>query len=129
MKGICAGAATEQFLAKAVGVGPRTVTIEERLIHGFHAGTVMPEDRLGALSRVLEVRDLGDGTEEVVVSTLGLINVDVEQELIGVAIPDALFGPEPVKPAVLRALCAEHCPVLENRIALRAVRVLRRVKG
>ena len=36
MKGICAGAATEQFLAKAVGVGPRTVTIEERLIHGFH---------------------------------------------------------------------------------------------
>ena len=103
--------------------------IEERLIHSFHAGTVMPEDRLGALSRVLEVRDLGDGTEEVVVSTLGLINVDVEQELIGVAIPDALFGPEPVKPAVLRALCAEHCPVLENRIALRAVRVLRRVKG
>ncbi len=103
--------------------------IEERLIHSFHAGTVMPEDRLGALSRVLEVRDLGDGTEEVVVSTLGLINVDVEQELIGVAIPDALFGPEPVKPAALRALCAEHCPVLENRIALRAVRVLRRVKG
>ena len=103
--------------------------IEERLIHSFHAGTVMPEDRLGALSRVLEVRDLGDGTEEVVVSTLGLINVDVEQELIGVAIPDALFGPEPVKPAVLRAMCAKHCPVLENRIALRAVRVLRRVKG
>ena len=103
--------------------------IEERLIHSFHAGTVMPEDRLGALSRVLEVRDLGDGTEEVVVSSLGLINVDVEQELIGVAIPDALFGPDPVKPAVLRAMCAEHCPVLENRIALRAVRVLRRVKG
>ena len=103
--------------------------IEERLIHSFHAGTVMPEDRLGALSRVLEVRDLGDGTEEVVVSTLGLINVDVEQELIGVAIPDALFGPEPVKPATLRTMCAEHCPALENRIALRAVRVLRRVKG
>jgi acyl dehydratase len=102
--------------------------IEERLIHSFHTGTVMPEDRIGALSRVLEVRDLGDGTEEVVVSTLGLINVDVEQELIGVAIPDALFGPEPVKPAALRAMCAEHCPVLENRIALRAVRVLRRVK-
>jgi acyl dehydratase len=102
--------------------------IEERLIHSFHTGTVMPEDRIGALSRVLEVRDLGDGTEEVVVSTLGLINVDVEQELIGVAIPDALFGPEPVKPAALRALCAEHCPVLENRVALRAIRVLRRVK-
>ena len=103
--------------------------IEERLIHSFHAGTVMPEDRLGALSQVLEVRDLGDGTEEVVVSTLGLINVDVEQELIGVAIPEALFGPEPVKPAALRAMCAELCPVLENRIALRAVRVLRRIKN
>ena len=31
--------------------------------------------------------------------------------------------------AAQRAMCAEHCPVLENRIALRAVRVLRRVKG
>ena len=102
--------------------------IEERLIHSFHTGTVMPEDRIGALSRVLEVRDLGDGTEEVVVSTLGLINVDVELELIDVAIPDALFGPEPLKPATLRAMCAEHCAVLENRIALRAVRVLRRMR-
>jgi citrate lyase beta subunit/acyl dehydratase len=103
--------------------------IEERLIHSFHTGTVMPEDRMGALSQVLEVRDLGDGTEEVVVSTLGLINVDVEQELIGVAIPEALFGPEPVKPAALRGMCAEFCPVLENRIALRAIRVLRRIKN
>lgn len=102
--------------------------IEERLIHSFHTGTVMPEDRIGALSRVLDVKDLGDGTEEVTVSTVGLINVDVEQELIGVDIPDALFGPEPVKPAALRALCAEECPVLENRVALRAIRVLRRVK-
>ena len=54
--------------------------------------------------------------------------MDVEQELIGVDIPDALFGPDPVKPAALRALCAEECPVLENRVALRAIRVLRRVK-
>ncbi len=100
--------------------------IEERLIHSFHCGTVMPEDRIGALSRVLSVRDLGDGTEEVVVSTLGLINVDVEQELVGTPIPDALFGPDPIKPAALRALCTAHCPELENRIALRAVRVLRR---
>ncbi|MDG1381142.1 MAG: hypothetical protein P8P45_03085 [Flavobacteriales bacterium] len=62
-------------------------------------------------------------------STLGLINVDVEQELVGVAIPDAVFGPEPIKPATLRAMCTAHCPVLENRIALRAVRVLRRLKS
>ena len=65
----------------------------------------------------------------MVVSTLGLINVDVEQELIGVDIPDALFGPDPVKPAALRALCAAECPVLENRIAMRAIRVLRRLKA
>ena len=103
--------------------------VEERLIHSFHTGTVMPEDRIGALSRVLAVRDAGYGIEEVTVSTLGLLNVDVEQELIGVHIPDALFGPEPVKPAALRALCAAQCPVLENRIALRAIRVLRRLKA
>ena len=103
--------------------------VAERLIHSFHTGTVMPEDRIGALSRVLTVRDVGQGIEEVTVSTLGLLNVDVEQELIGVHIPDALFGPDPVKPAALRALCAAQCPVLENRIALRAIRVLRRLKA
>lgn len=102
--------------------------VEERLIHSFHTGTVMPEDRIGAISKVLAVRDAGEGIEEVVVSTLGLINVDIEQELIDVEIPDALFGPDPIKPVELRALCAEACPVLENRIALRAVRVLRRLK-
>ena len=36
------------------------------------AGTVMPEDRIGALSRVLSVTDAGNGMEEVVISTLGL---------------------------------------------------------
>ncbi|MGB0510303.1 MAG: hypothetical protein ACPGGB_05210, partial [Flavobacteriales bacterium] len=103
--------------------------VEERLAHSFHTGTVMPEDRIGAVSKVLSVSDVGDGLEEVVVSTLGLINVDVEQELIGVDIPDALFGPEPVKPAALRALCAAECPVLENRLAMRAIRILRRLKA
>ena len=124
---VCGGFA--QALVQGLASPEFRQVIDERLIHSFHTGTVMPEDRIGALSKVLEVRDLGDGTEEVVVSTLGLINVDIEQELIGVAIPDVMFGPEPVKPAALRALCAEHCPVLENRIALRAVRVLRRVRG
>jgi citrate lyase beta subunit/acyl dehydratase len=128
-KGIVVCGGFVQALVQGLASPEFRQVIEERLIHSFHAGTVMPEDRLGALSRVLEVRDLGDGTEEVVVSTLGLINVDVEQELVGVAIPDALFGPEPVKPATLRALCTAHCPVLENRIALRAVRVLRRIKA
>ena len=103
--------------------------IDERLIHSFHTGTVMPEDRIGAISKVLSVSDVGDDIEEVVVSTVGLINVDIEQELIGVDIPDVLFGPDPVKPAALRALCASECPVLENRIAMRAIRVLRRLKA
>ena len=103
--------------------------VEERLVHSFHTGTVMPEDRIGAVSRVLSVSDAGNGIEEVVVSTLGLINVDIEQELIGVDIPEALFDPAPVKPAALRAVCAAECPVLENRIAMRAIRVLRRVKA
>lgn len=103
--------------------------VEEQLVHSFHTGTVMPEDRIGAMSKVLSVSEIGDGIEEVVVSTVGLINVDVEQELIGVDIPDALFGPDPIKPAALRALCASECPVLENRIAMRAIRVLRRLKA
>ena len=116
-----------QALAQGLASPQFRQVVEERLIHSFHAKTVMPEDRIGAISRVLSVRDAGEGIEEVTVSTLGLINVDVERELVGVELPEALFGPEPIRPGDLRALCAAECPELEDRIALRAVRVLRRL--
>ena len=116
-----------QALAQALASPQFRQVVEERLVHSMHTKTVMPEDRIGAISRVLSVRDAGNSIEEVVVSTLGLVNVDIERELVGVEIPEALFGPEPIRPADLRALCAAECPELEGRIALRAIRVLRRV--
>ena len=61
-------------------------------------------------------------------STLGLRDLDVVRELVDVELPDALFDPDPVPPAALRALCARECPELEGRVVVRVVRVLRRLK-
>lgn len=116
-----------QAMAQALASPELRQVAEEHVVHSFHCATVKPEDRIGAITRVLRVTPTGDGFEEALVSTLGLLNVDVERDLVGVPIPEAIFGPEPIKPAALRALCARECPALEGRVALRAVRSLRRV--
>ena len=116
-----------QALVHGLAAAELRQVVEERLLHSFHVQRVQPGDRVGAISRILDVRDAGDGLEEATVSTLGLVNVDVARELVDVPIPDALFDPSPVKPAELRALCAAECPELHGHIALRVIRVVRRL--
>ena len=122
---VCGGFA--QAMAQALASSELRQVVEEHVVHSFHCATVKPEDRIGAITRVLRVTPAGDGFEDVLVSTLGLLNVDVERDLVGVPIPQALFGPEPIRPSDLRSLCARECPALEGRVALRAVRMLRRL--
>lgn len=117
-----------QALVQGLAAAELRQVVEERLLHSFHVQTVKPGDRIGAISRVLDVRDTGDGFEEVTVSTLGLVNVDVARELAGVPIPDVLFDPAPMKPAELRARCATCCPELHGHVALRVIRVVRRIR-
>ena len=90
-------------------------------MHSFHCATVKPEDRIGAITRVLRVTPTGDGFEEVLVSTLGLLNVDVERDLVSVPIRRRSSDPSRSSRR-LCALCARECPALEGRVALRAVR-------
>jgi hypothetical protein len=103
--------------------------LDEVLEHSSHVNTVSPEDRIGALSRILWVAPLDDRLETIRVKTLGLKNVDVERELLGVGIPESLLGDHKQKPSEIEEICRSACPVLENRIALQAVRTLIRPRA
>lgn len=98
--------------------------IDEVLEKSSHINTITPEDRIGAISRVLSVEQISDQLEAVRVKTLGLKNVDVEQELVGIDIPEELLDDQERKPSDIEAICADQCPILCNRIALQAVRTI-----
>ncbi|MGE4620418.1 MAG: hypothetical protein AAEJ04_11485 [Planctomycetota bacterium] len=98
--------------------------IDEVLEQSSHVNTIAPEDCIGAISRVLSVEQISDRLEAVRVKTLGLKNVDVERELVGVEIPEMLLDDQQRKPSEIEAISAEQCPILSQRIALQAVRTI-----
>ncbi|MAG30597.1 MAG: hypothetical protein CL908_06860 [Deltaproteobacteria bacterium] len=100
--------------------------IDELLECSSHVNTIAPEDSLGAVSRVLSVERIGGSLEAVRVKTLGLKNVAVGQELVGVEIPEALLDDRERRPSEIERICREQCPALAERIAMQAVRTLLR---
>jgi citrate lyase beta subunit/acyl dehydratase len=115
-----------QALAHACSERELRPVLDERLVRSHHVNPVAPGERVGAISRVLSVRPVSEHLEEVRVHTLGLRQVDVLGELAGVPIPAELFDPAPLKPSAIQAICRDHCPQLEGKIALRALRVILR---
>jgi acyl dehydratase len=115
-----------QALAQACSEREFRPILEERLERSHHINPVAPGERVGAISRVLEVRAVSEHLEEVRVHTLGLREVDVVRELGGQPLPAELFNPAPAKPSEIQQLCRDYCPPLENKIALRALRTLLR---
>jgi hypothetical protein len=100
--------------------------IDEVLERSSHVNTIAPEDSIGAISRVLSVEQINGNLETVRVKTLGLKNVDIGRELIGVEIPAALLDDRERKPSEIEAICQTQCPTLSGRIALQAVRTILR---
>jgi citrate lyase beta subunit/acyl dehydratase len=115
-----------QALAQACSEREFRPILDERLIRSHHVNPVAPGERVGAISQVLEIRPISKHLEEVRVQTLGLREVDVTAELPGTPLPAELFNPAPMKPSSIQAICRNHCPALEGKIALRALRVLLR---
>jgi len=115
-----------QALAHACSEREFRPILEERLERSHHVNPVAPGERIGAISRVLDIRPISDHLEEVRVHTLGLREVDVLEDLAGVPIPAELFAPTNQKPSTIQEICRDHCPQLEGKIALRALRVLLR---
>ncbi len=115
-----------QALAHACSEREFRPVLDERLTRSHHINPVAPGERVGAISQVLEIRPISKHLEEVRVQTLGLREVDVTAELAGTPLPAELFNPAPMKPSSIQAICRNHCPALEGKIALRALRVLLR---
>lgn len=115
-----------QALAYACSERELRPVLDERLERSHHVNPVAPGERVGAISRVLSIRPISEHLEEVRVHTLGLREVDVLGELAGVPLPVELFDPAPLKPSAIQAICRDHCPQLEGKIALRALRVILR---
>ncbi|MCS5636530.1 MAG: aldolase/citrate lyase family protein [Myxococcota bacterium] len=118
-----------QSLAHACSEREFRPVLDERLERSHHINPVAPGERVGAVSRVLEIRPVSQHLEEVRVHTLGLREVDVTGELAGLPLPAELFSPAVSRPSEIQALCREHCPALEDKIALRALRVLLRTRS
>lgn len=118
-----------QSLAQACSEREFRPVLDERLERSQHINPVAPGECVGAVSRVLEIRPVSRHLEEVRVHTLGLREVDVTGELAGLPLPADLFSPAASRPSDIQALCREHCPALEDKIALRALRVLLRTRS
>ncbi len=102
--------------------------LDERLERSHHVHPVAPGERIGAVSRVLDVKVVSDQLEEVRVHTLGLREIDVSHDLAGVPLPVDLFDPQPVRPSEIQQICLTYCPQLEDRIALRSLRRILRAR-
>ncbi len=118
-----------QALAHACSERELRPIVEEQLEYSQHVNPVRPGERIGAISRVLESRPISEHLEEVRVMTLGLREVEVLKELGEVPLPASLFDPREMKPSDVQAICRAHCPPLEDRIALRSLRIIRRPRA
>lgn len=102
--------------------------LDEHLERSHHVHPVAPGERIGAISRVLEIKPVGDHLEEVRIHTLGLREVDVAHDLAGVGLPTSLFDPAPLRPSDIQRICRDSCPRLEDSIALRSLRRILRTR-
>lgn len=81
-----------------------------------------PDTVVGAVSYVSAVEDsLPGDLEQVTVTTLGIKNLNVRRDLVGVGIPKALFEPGTF-PKQIELICKELCPVLSNKIVVKVER-------
>ncbi|MEM6722482.1 MAG: aldolase/citrate lyase family protein [Bacteroidota bacterium] len=105
-------------------------SLHEQLIDTMHINPFKHEDGIGAISYILEKKELGAGFEELTIRTFGIKNIDIENDLEDVSIPlDLLLDPtemingkevtKPVKPRDIERICKAYCPVLFHKICLR----------
>lgn len=90
--------------------------IDQEICDTMHINRIHHEDHLGAMSYVLDVQKLDNGTECLTIRTFGLKNIDAERELRGLDIPIDLLRSSRLKPREIELLCKAYRPELVNRI-------------
>lgn len=104
----------------------------EELLAADNLRPVSPTQTVGALSYVLSrtpVEGL-DGVEELVVKTLGVLDLTPSAELAEVPLPRALFTLESERPSAYDELCRRHgLHALEGRVVCVATRRVLRLRA
>ena len=83
---------------------------------------------LGMISRVIDVKPLGEHHEMVRVKTLGLRGLDAAEKLDGFLLPEELFAAQPLRPSEYERICQSRAPLLLGRIVTQSVRRIIRTR-
>ena len=84
--------------------------------------------QLGMMSRIIDVKPLGEHHEMVRIKTLGLRGLDAAEKLEGFLLPDELFGAQPLRPSDYERICQNRVPLLVGRIVTQSVRRIIRTR-
>ncbi|MBM7117204.1 hypothetical protein [Archangium primigenium] len=120
-------------VAMALGAAARDLheVLWEELLSASNVRPVAPTETVGALSYVLSRTPVegSDALEELVVRTLGVVDLTPSAELADVPLPRALFTLESERPSAYDDCCREHgLHALEGRVACVVTRRLLRLR-
>ncbi|RKG91877.1 hypothetical protein D7V88_08145 [Corallococcus terminator] len=104
----------------------------EELLAADNIRPVAPTQTVGALSYVLSRAPVEgmDGLEELVVKTLGVLDLTPSAELADVPLPRALFTFESERPSAYDEFCRQHgLQALEGRVVCVATRRIVRIRA
>ena len=121
-------------ISQMLGAVGRDVThvIWERLVSANNVRPLAPTDTLGAVSFILDAREVPGrpDLEVLTLKSLGVKNLTPTRELAEAPLPRALFGAERLGAAAYDRLCQQHgAPYLEGHIVCDAVRHVVRVRA
>jgi acyl dehydratase len=96
--------------------------LHEEILSCAYVNELNPGAVVGAVSYISAVDDnLPGDLESVTVVTLGIKNVNVKRDLVGVGIPLALFEPGIFSKGIEK-ICKESCPILSGKIVVQVER-------
>ncbi len=104
--------------------------LDHEIIDTMHINKIHHEDAIGAMSYIIDAKEVQPGIECLTIRTFGLKNIDAERDLINSDIPDDLLLSPEIKPREIELLCKTYCPELHHKICARMTwRMWRRVSG
>jgi citrate lyase subunit beta/citryl-CoA lyase len=92
---------------------------QEAVLGTTHLNPVRDGDQLGAMSYVLERKELSEGVYSLKLCTYGIRNIDVSRSLPAHSIPLELFLSDDLRPKEMERLLLNACPVLSKKLAVK----------
>jgi citrate lyase subunit beta/citryl-CoA lyase len=93
--------------------------LDHEIVDTMHINKIHHEDAIGAMSYILDVKEVKEDIECITIRTFGLKNLDAERDLINSEIPDDLLASPKIKPREIELLCKTYCPELHHKICAR----------